>query len=82
MPINSLFSQAGFKLGPLLLDTLVKHYAERILKERGDGVTQLSQDELLYDEVFHVVKVSRIQRDSPSGWHLSNLKTFLEAATK
>ncbi|KAI0919010.1 hypothetical protein AcV5_002037 [Taiwanofungus camphoratus] len=56
MPINSLLSQAGFKLGPLLLDTLVKHYAERILKERGDGVTQLSQDELLYDEVFHVVK--------------------------
>jgi len=56
MPLNSLVGQAGFRLGPLVLETLVKHYFERILKERGDGVTQLSQDELLYDEAFHIIK--------------------------
>ncbi|CCL99228.1 uncharacterized protein FIBRA_01243 [Fibroporia radiculosa] len=56
MPLNSLLGQAGLKLGPLVLETLVKHYLERVLKERGDGVTKLSQDELLYDEAFHIVK--------------------------
>ncbi|PCH35593.1 alpha/beta-hydrolase [Wolfiporia cocos MD-104 SS10] len=56
MPLNSLISQAGLKLGPLVLETLVKHYLERALKDRSDGTTQLSQDELLYDEAFHIVK--------------------------
>ncbi|EED85396.1 candidate lipase/esterase from carbohydrate esterase family CE10 [Postia placenta Mad-698-R] len=58
MPLNSLVGQAGLKLGPLVLETLFKHYLERIQKERGDGVTDLSQTELLYDEAFHIIKVS------------------------
>lgn len=57
MPLNSLLGQAGLKLGPLLLETLVKHYIERIADLRGDGVTDLSRDELLYDQAFHVIKV-------------------------
>lgn len=56
MPLNSLVGQAGLKLGPLVLETLFKHYLERIQKERGDGVTDLSQTELLYDEAFHIIK--------------------------
>ncbi|TFY61715.1 hypothetical protein EVJ58_g4334 [Rhodofomes roseus] len=56
MPLNSLLGQAGLRLGPLLLETLVKHYFERIVDERGDGVTDLSRQELLYDQAFHVIK--------------------------
>ena len=64
MPMNSLTREAGIKIGPLLLETLVKHYFERIIKdnnaeEKGEGVTQLRQDELLYDEAFSIVKVSK-----------------------
>lgn len=65
MPLNSLLGQAGLKLGPLLLETLVKHYIERIADERGDGVTDLSRDELLYDQAFHVVKVCSLQLGAP-----------------
>ncbi|KZT72301.1 alpha/beta-hydrolase [Daedalea quercina L-15889] len=65
MPLNSLLGQAGLRLGPLLLETLVKHYIERIVDERGDGVTDLSRDELLYDQAFHVVKVRFGRRRRP-----------------
>ncbi|KAL6305246.1 hypothetical protein BKA93DRAFT_825271 [Sparassis latifolia] len=56
MPLNSLTRQAGIRIGPLLLETLVKHYLERIVKEHGDHITQLRQDELLYDEAFNIIK--------------------------
>lgn len=61
MPVNTLTSEAGIKIGPILLETLVKHYFERTLKHSssgGKGLTQLRQDELLYDEAFNIVKVS------------------------
>ncbi|CAL1711368.1 unnamed protein product [Somion occarium] len=67
MPVNTLTSEAGIKIGPILLETLVKHYFERTLKHSssgGKGLTQLRQDELLYDEAFNIVKA------------------FLEASTK
>ncbi|OCH89858.1 alpha/beta-hydrolase [Obba rivulosa] len=56
--VNSLTRQAGLKLGPIVLETLVKHYFERILKDchEAEGMTQLRQDELLYDAAFNVVK--------------------------
>ena len=55
---NSLTREAGLKLGPILLETLVKHYFDRIKKESARvGRTQLRQDELLYDEAFSIVKV-------------------------
>ncbi|EGO26401.1 hypothetical protein SERLADRAFT_414458 [Serpula lacrymans var. lacrymans S7.9] len=56
---NSLTRKAGLKLGPIVLETLVKHYFDRIRKESvhgGKAVTQLRQDELLYDEAFNIVK--------------------------
>lgn len=61
MPLNSLLGQAGLKLGPLLLETLVKHYID----ERGDEATDLSRDELLYDQAFHVIKVCSIPSPDP-----------------
>ncbi|PSR74944.1 hypothetical protein PHLCEN_2v9433 [Hermanssonia centrifuga] len=65
--VNSLTRSAGVRLGPLLLETLVKHYFERVAHDnasQGRVMTKLRQDELLYDEAFIVVK------------------TFLEASTK
>ncbi|KAH9944756.1 lipase/ esterase [Amylocystis lapponica] len=56
VPLNSLTRQAGIRLGPLLLQTLIKHYFERTLKEHAEGATQLHQDELLYDAAFKVIK--------------------------
>lgn len=43
-----------------MLETLVKHYFDRIKKEnaqRSNFTTQLHQDELLYHEAFNIVKV-------------------------
>ncbi|KAI0079263.1 alpha/beta-hydrolase [Panus rudis PR-1116 ss-1] len=58
--MNTLAGEAGIKIGPILLDTLVKHYFERILNSSSSQrkeVTQLRKDELLYDEAFNIVKV-------------------------
>lgn len=57
--MNNLTTQAGLKIGPIVLETLVKHYFDRIKhKTREDNpVTRLRQDELLYDEAFNIVKV-------------------------
>ena len=59
--VNALTRQAGVKIGPLLFETLVKHYFDRLVKEsaesQGRRSTQLRRDELLYDEAFNVVKV-------------------------
>ncbi|KAJ3529138.1 hypothetical protein NM688_g7897 [Phlebia brevispora] len=65
--MNSLTRDAGARIGPLLLETLVKHYFERLVKDsaiQNGGHTKLRKDELLYDEAFSIVK------------------TFLEASTK
>ncbi|KAF5380574.1 hypothetical protein D9615_004658 [Tricholomella constricta] len=58
MPVNALTTEASLKVGPILLDTLVKHYFDRHKKTTADGkpITPLRQDELMYDEVFNVVK--------------------------
>lgn len=56
---NSLTRTTGLKLGPIALETLLKHYFDRVKKERaGDDLpfTQLRQDELLYDEAFNIAK--------------------------
>ncbi|KAG6332273.1 hypothetical protein ID866_6813 [Astraeus odoratus] len=57
---NALTRQAGLQLGPVVLETLVHHYFDRIKKENkknGKAVTKLRQDELLYDQAFNIVKV-------------------------
>ncbi|KAI0629024.1 alpha/beta-hydrolase [Trametes polyzona] len=55
--VNSLTRQAGFRLGPMILDVLVKHYFERLSKENeAKDMPKLLQEELLYDEAFNIVK--------------------------
>lgn len=71
MSLNGLTGSAGLKLGPLVLETLVKHYFERLKtgqntpattlngKQRGSAPNNnLRQEELLYDQAFNIVKVS------------------------
>jgi hypothetical protein len=57
--VNTLTRQVGATFGPIVLETLVKHYFERLRKEVPDGKnsTNLRQDELLYDQAFNIVKV-------------------------
>lgn len=62
---NALTAHVGMKAGPWFLETLVKHYFDRVfhlakeVPENGDDESsgKLRRDELLYDEVFHIVKV-------------------------
>ena len=80
MSLNGLTSSAGLKLGPLVLETLVKHYFERLkipATTSSDGVSHdgkqggstlnnnLRQEELLYDQAFTIVKVSTAHALSP-----------------
>lgn len=60
MPVNALTTEVGLRVGPVVLETLIKHYFDRRKKGNPDDrtTTLLRQDELLYDEVFNVVKVS------------------------
>lgn len=56
--VNSLTRQAGLKLGPIILDVLVKHYFERLSKDsEAKNMPKLLQEELLYDEAFNIIKV-------------------------
>jgi hypothetical protein len=55
--VNTLTGSAGFKLGPVLFETLVKHYFERVGTAQSEEFVQLRKDEILYDEAFNVVKV-------------------------
>ncbi len=67
--VTSLTRDAGVKIGPLLLETLVKHYFDRLLKDNGllnSGTTKLRKDELLYDEAFNIVKVRPLAISSRS----------------
>ena len=56
---NALTREVGFKVGPVLLEVLAKHYFE---KRKEDGSTsepvKLRKDEILFDEAFNLVKVS------------------------
>jgi hypothetical protein len=56
---NALTTDIGLRVGPLVLETLIAHYFERLKRDSKDKkpITRLRQDELLYDEVFNVVKV-------------------------
>lgn len=56
---NPLTRQAGLHLGPIVLETFVHHYFDRLKKENkenGKVITQLRQNKLLYDEAFNIVK--------------------------
>ncbi|TFK50945.1 alpha/beta-hydrolase [Heliocybe sulcata] len=57
MPMNALTGKAGLKLGPLVLETLVKHYFEGIVRDKDNSeVVNLRKEELLYDQAFNIVK--------------------------
>ncbi|KAJ8520189.1 hypothetical protein ONZ45_g2950 [Pleurotus djamor] len=57
MRVNTLTTQAGLKIGPIVLETLVKHYFDRVKQDIRDGkTTQLRQEELLYDQAFTIIK--------------------------
>ncbi|KAF9464961.1 hypothetical protein BDZ94DRAFT_1254956 [Collybia nuda] len=58
MPVNALTTEVGLRVGPVILETLIKHYFDRLKGEaqQDEGSTRLRQDELLYDQVFNVVK--------------------------
>ncbi|KIK95764.1 hypothetical protein PAXRUDRAFT_826684 [Paxillus rubicundulus Ve08.2h10] len=56
---NSLTRTAALKIGPVVFGTLLNHYFDRVRSARArddPAITQLRQDELLYDEAFNIVK--------------------------
>ena len=59
MPPYSLITDVGLKAVPVFLETLVTHYLERLKKNASHdpASTQLKRDDLLYHEVFSIVKV-------------------------
>ncbi|KAI0653965.1 hypothetical protein C8Q70DRAFT_926701 [Cubamyces menziesii] len=55
--VNSLTRQTGLKLGPIILDVLVKHYFDRLRKDQeAKHMPKLMQEELLYDEAFNIIR--------------------------
>jgi hypothetical protein len=60
MPVNALTRHASLKIGPVVLETLVKHYFDKLKSDvrEGKSITRLRQDELLYDEAFNIAKVN------------------------
>ena len=55
---KSLTRDMGLKVGPVMLGTLAKHYFDRLKsRDRADPDQLLKQDEILYDEAFHIIKV-------------------------
>lgn len=52
--VNTLTAEAGLVMGNVVLGTLVKHYIDR---NKAKHAVQLRRDELMYDEVFNIVKV-------------------------
>ena len=56
--VNALTRKAGLSLGPIIFETLLKHYFDRIAKDHeSEESTRLRREELLYDEAFNIVKV-------------------------
>lgn len=80
--MNTLTGEAGLKLGPILLETLLKHYFERLgQRDNGNGhggVVQLRKDELLYDEAFQIIKTFM---DASTRHTVEELQHFSNART-
>ena len=69
MTTSSLTRSVGLRVGPIVLGTLVKHYIDKVKRDfvqtngskekQKNELVQLRQDELIYDEIFTVVKVNQ-----------------------
>ena len=53
----TLTQTAGLKIAPLFIQSLVKHYYGKVVKDPSSSRVSLRDEELLYDQVFSVVKV-------------------------
>lgn len=53
---NSLTRRVSLTVGPLFLETLVKHYFARVASDGSKTGVPLRREELLYDEAFNIVK--------------------------
>lgn len=54
---NPLTRRVGLTFGPRILETLVKHYFARVVRDGSKAPVPLRRDELLYDAAFNIVKV-------------------------
>ncbi|KAI9452279.1 hypothetical protein BJY52DRAFT_940839 [Lactarius psammicola] len=53
---NSLTRRVSLTVGPLFLETLVKHYFARVVRDDSKTGVPLRREALLYDEAFNIVK--------------------------
>jgi hypothetical protein len=58
--MKSLTGDLGLKVGPLVLEVLVKHWFDRLKRDCAvdDNRVDLKEDNILYHEVFVIVRVS------------------------
>ncbi|PIL33425.1 hypothetical protein GSI_04047 [Ganoderma sinense ZZ0214-1] len=71
--VNALTRKTGLTLGPIIFETLLKHYFDRIAKDHeSEESTRLRREELLYDEAFNIAK--------PGGGHNMRRTAFLDEA--
>ncbi|KAG7442589.1 alpha/beta-hydrolase [Guyanagaster necrorhizus] len=58
MSVNPLTVRTILRAPPLLLKTLLNHYFKHVIKKKpGKSSTRLRRDELLYDEMFSLLKM-------------------------
>jgi hypothetical protein len=53
----TLTQTAGLKLAPLFVQSLVRHYYDKVVKDPDSPRVPLRDEELLYDQVFSITKV-------------------------
>ncbi|KAH6914019.1 lipase/esterase [Coprinopsis sp. MPI-PUGE-AT-0042] len=78
MPLaNALTTEVGFKVGPVLLEVLAKHYFDK-RKETEDDAPKLRQDNILYDEAFTIIKAFL----NAASWHtVEDIQAFSNTRT-
>lgn len=58
---NSLTREVGLKVGPVILEVLVKRWFDRLKKDEEnqntDSGTRLKEDDILYHQAFTIAKV-------------------------
>lgn len=56
--VNTLLAESALRAGPLVLETLVKHYFAKLKRDtEKQAKTKLSEEDLLYDQAFTIIKV-------------------------